>query len=638
MATDSSTTTDAPPPPPPPPPPDTSSERPEAAFDGDSPTDTTDQNSSTDDTADAATNENDQGNTDGHNSTAEHANTQDSTKETPHTPQPETAFDGDGQNDTTNRNGSTGDTADAPTVENDQSRTDIDRDNNSVEDTTNTQDPTNKNPHTPQPETAFDGDSPTNTVDHDKNTQNDTASEGPAKIQNTDNLDGDSPTDTTNWNSSTDDTADAATIENDHNGDHSANSDNRTETEADGENSSVDQSKNTPDRTEETPPTSQAETPNAAADSATATSSDGLTQTIEIADPADADPTVHPEHEGITPEAQAQTANEIDESADDIDQAEVVDVAPAENPPPDMGEDPGVTASDDSVSIGSADDGAQSGGPGDGDFGRGGGDGGSIGDGPASPGKPATGIDGDETGDVQTPGDRQDANDTPIDPDAVSTKPDGSPWPESPLSKTDPLPKLDEADVQRGENGLVESVDGRPVRDYLHGLADERTDGYRDARRDGSIRKDEVAPVTSVLLDTRTGRAYEAINQGEVGPADLHPILQERVDGLTAAAAEKPDAYQYGDGAQGGFPHFSVPGTHAEVLNASRALYDREAMGYQVTPESLGEMLVDNRFPYRPDDKTAAPCCPNCTAILGGEGGGVESIPGKLPIDEWRRQ
>ncbi|MEX5713196.1 YwqJ-related putative deaminase [Parafrankia sp. FMc6] len=250
---------------------------------------------------------------------------------------------------------------------------------------------------------------------------------------------------------------------------------------------------------------------------------------------------------------------------------------------------------------------------------------------------PTAQADGPATGDVRTSGDQRDTNDGLIDPDAVSVKPDGSPWPESPLSRIEPLPKLNETDLRRGESGLIESVDGTPIRDYLHGLADERTEGYLDARRDGTIPKDQVAPVTSVLLDTRTGRLYEAINQEAEIPTDLHPILQERLDGLVAEAGENPEAYQYRFGELGGFPHPDVAGRHAEVLNVSRALYDREAMGYQVSAESLGEMLLDNRFPYRPEAKMAAPCCPNCTAILGGDGG-VESIPGKLPVDEWRRQ
>ncbi|WP_165818267.1 YwqJ-related putative deaminase [Frankia canadensis] len=161
--------------------------------------------------------------------------------------------------------------------------------------------------------------------------------------------------------------------------------------------------------------------------------------------------------------------------------------------------------------------------------------------------------------------------------------------------------------------------------------------GYRDARQDGTIPKSRAAPVTSVLLDRRTGLLYEAVNRGKEVPDDLHPVLQSRLDELRATARARPDGYQYADGTRGGYPHFSTPGTHAEVQNTSRALHDREAMGYQVNVGSLDEMLVDNRFPYRPDSKSSAPCCPNCTAILGGETG-VDSLPGKLPVDEWMRR
>jgi hypothetical protein len=220
-----------------------------------------------------------------------------------------------------------------------------------------------------------------------------------------------------------------------------------------------------------------------------------------------------------------------------------------------------------------------------------------------------------------------------VDHAARSTAPDGSPWPESPLSEIEPLPSLDEAEIGRDEKGLIDSIDGQPVDAYVQGLTDQRAESYLEGWRDGDIRATEVKPVFSVLLDTGTGRLYEAVNQpgGEI-PNDLHPVLQERLDGLREFAAANPDAYRYPRGDTGSYPHFDTPGTHAEVQNVSRALYDREAMGYEVTPETLGEMLIDNRFPYGKDPGKAAPCCPNCTAVLGG----VQSIPGMLDVDKFR--
>lgn len=198
----------------------------------------------------------------------------------------------------------------------------------------------------------------------------------------------------------------------------------------------------------------------------------------------------------------------------------------------------------------------------------------------------------------------------------------------SPLDREKLLPTLSEDQVRRGPDGLIDSIDGRSANDYLHQLAGERRQGYQDARENGSIPRSEVAPVVSDLLDRRTGRLYESVNSAEP-PRDLHPILQERLDQRNRTAEGNPEGYEYSDGTRGGYPHFSVAGTHAEVHNASRALHDREALGYPATSDSLHEMTVDNYFPYRPSEKSAAPCCANCTAILG-DSEGVESIPGKI--------
>jgi hypothetical protein len=237
-------------------------------------------------------------------------------------------------------------------------------------------------------------------------------------------------------------------------------------------------------------------------------------------------------------------------------------------------------------------------------------------------------------GTVRAFGGQRRPENTPLDPDAVSTRPDGSPWPESPLSRLRQPPGLGDAVAVRDENGLIKSVDGTAVRDQLRDITDERRIEYRNARDAGTIPKQDAAPVVSVLLDTRTGRMYESVNQGGAIPTDLHPVVQSRLDTLVSDAKANPNVYRYDDGESGSFPHFSAPGSHAEVLNVSRALYDREAMGYPVTSKSLGELIIDNRFIYRPDEKMAAPCCPNCTAIIGG----IDSIPGTRPVGEMRVQ
>jgi hypothetical protein len=224
----------------------------------------------------------------------------------------------------------------------------------------------------------------------------------------------------------------------------------------------------------------------------------------------------------------------------------------------------------------------------------------------------------------------------PIDPDARSLTPDGSPWPRSPLERTAPLPEPGQLDLHRAADGLVDTIDGRPIDDYLRELGEQRAAAYREA----GLSRGRVGPVTSVVFDRLTGRLYEATNTMVPRriPTDLHPVLQARLNELEAQAVRAPSAYVYpldprtGLPATGGYPHHSIPGTHAEVQAVNRALYDREAMGYRVTPETLRELVADNRFPFGGTPGRPAPMCPNCTAILGA----TESLPGKRPVDEFR--
>jgi hypothetical protein len=224
----------------------------------------------------------------------------------------------------------------------------------------------------------------------------------------------------------------------------------------------------------------------------------------------------------------------------------------------------------------------------------------------------------------------------PIDPDARSQAPDGSSWPETQLERINPLPTPAQLDLHRGADGLVDQINGRPVDQYVTELSLERAAAFREA----GFSRGQVGPVTSVVFDRLTGRLYEGTNTLVPNrvPSDLHPVLQVRLNELEAQAARSPDGYVYnvdprtGAPVTGGYPHFSVPGTHAEVQAVNRALYDREAMGYRVTPESLRELVADNRFAYGQNPGRMAPMCPNCAAILGDP----QSLVGKRPIDEFR--
>jgi hypothetical protein len=228
-------------------------------------------------------------------------------------------------------------------------------------------------------------------------------------------------------------------------------------------------------------------------------------------------------------------------------------------------------------------------------------------------------------------------------PSSESMAPDGTAWPETPLNRSEPLPRTEDLQVERGDDGLIRSVDEKPVDQFVSEFADQRATRYSELQPSGGeFSRTNVGEVVSVVFDSRTGKLYEGTNglvtQPERVPDDLHPLLQAPLNDLRAQALAKPEQYIHGRDREGNvvygrYPHQSVPGTHAEVQALSRALYDREALGMPVSSASLSEMIVDNRFPYGWKSGKEAPCCPNCTAIVGA----TRSLAGKRSVDEMRR-
>jgi hypothetical protein len=140
--------------------------------------------------------------------------------------------------------------------------------------------------------------------------------------------------------------------------------------------------------------------------------------------------------------------------------------------------------------------------------------------------------------------------------------------------------------------------------------------------------------VVSVAYDRLTGRLYEGVNTVvDDIPDDLHPVLQARLNSILDEASANPGGYDHrrtGSDPErfGDWPHPDDPGTHAEVYAVNRALRDREAMGHEVTEETLREIVVDNRWLTGGRAESPAPCCANCTIILGGPENGVDVYAG----------
>lgn len=170
----------------------------------------------------------------------------------------------------------------------------------------------------------------------------------------------------------------------------------------------------------------------------------------------------------------------------------------------------------------------------------------------------------------------------------------------------------------RNEDGLIETVDNRPVNEYLGDTAEGRAEQFRQGRVDGEFTRGEIGPVNSVALDRRTGEIFEGTNGPDAGidRGDLHPLLRERLERLEAdgpyPAANRdgsvgPDSWPH--------PHPDNPLRHAEVRAVNELLWRR---GDEVGPDVFGEFRVDNQFPFGGDGVRSAPCCANCSTLLEG--------------------
>ncbi|QBI54131.1 YwqJ-related putative deaminase [Streptomonospora litoralis] len=232
----------------------------------------------------------------------------------------------------------------------------------------------------------------------------------------------------------------------------------------------------------------------------------------------------------------------------------------------------------------------------------------------------------------------------PVDPNAPdpthepeSKSPDGDNQPDSEQEggqsglRTNPLPpdftrshvleQLDESRVTRGDAGLIETVDGRPVNSYMRAAVTDRADFMRDSVEQGEHSKADLGKtrgaVNSIAIDLRTGRVTEGIN-GRVGTAlnetDLHAVLGERLRIMeeegpyTIGEPGSPDAFEHIH------PTFDDPLRHAEIKALNGLL---EARGESATMGALKEFRVDNLFTLRHDGPEDAHCCGSCTRLLG---------------------
>ncbi|QTZ91823.1 hypothetical protein SU9_010315 [Streptomyces auratus AGR0001] len=243
---------------------------------------------------------------------------------------------------------------------------------------------------------------------------------------------------------------------------------------------------------------------------------------------------------------------------------------------------------------------------------------------------------------------------------------------------------LDDTDrVQVDSDGLITSIDGKSVKDYLQELSEAR------AIRHAEMRTPLEGPCSALAIDRRTGMITEGLNGALTDVIDLenlHPLLRDNYLGManwmhpimaseneirmgnrlaadgTAARDENGKVIPNSEMIFTGRAYFDDPLRHAEVKAVNELLWARQrqlekewrdAHGDDSTPPPLSrETLNDMRFdPRWIEDKRgkgknkgniihlpgqSAPACPNCNGMLRD----VPSYGGRqvYSIGDYRRQ
>ncbi|WP_460999650.1 hypothetical protein [Streptomonospora sediminis] len=182
------------------------------------------------------------------------------------------------------------------------------------------------------------------------------------------------------------------------------------------------------------------------------------------------------------------------------------------------------------------------------------------------------------------------------------------------------LEQLEESRVTRGDNGLIETIDGNPVNQYMRSTVSDRAHHMRHLVKQLEFTKaalgKTMGAVNSVAVDLRTGLVAEGIN-GRTSDW-LRPTLLHKEIGDNLLAMEANGPYIVGDPERAGaIEHKHAtrdePTRHAEIKAVNRLL---DARGAPAGTDALKEFRIDNLFTLRHEGPINAPCCGSCTRLL----------------------
>lgn len=196
--------------------------------------------------------------------------------------------------------------------------------------------------------------------------------------------------------------------------------------------------------------------------------------------------------------------------------------------------------------------------------------------------------------------------------------------------------QIDESRVTRGDDGLISHVDGKPVKQYIGELSENKAKVSADpsgtwkkanpnAKKPPKDIPGKEKVCSAVAIDRKTGLVTHGVNgkaDDVIPEQNLHPLLQNNYQNLRGWQHEvqTTDGNSYLDGRA----HESVPANHAEVKAVNELLWQRQAKlpeGAQLGPDTMKEIGFDPRWTKDTGHGTLggeAPACANCNTILHG--------------------
>ncbi|WP_344971543.1 hypothetical protein, partial [Salinactinospora qingdaonensis] len=201
----------------------------------------------------------------------------------------------------------------------------------------------------------------------------------------------------------------------------------------------------------------------------------------------------------------------------------------------------------------------------------------------------------------------------------VSTS-DPVPLPDATEGQT--LETVDESRVTRGDDGLIDSVDGRPVEKYIQDKAIDRANYMRELVENGLSKKSlgkEGGAVNSVVVDLQTGKISEGINgrpNDVIEQTEVHKLLQNRIEKMrNEGPYEKWNRITGEKNGVSEFPQPDNPLRHAEIKAVNKLLQER---GEDISEQVFSNFLVESRFTLHKTGTNPAEACSNCTRLLDG--------------------